>query len=182
MFAVFRTGGKQYKVAKNDIIRVETVPGSTGDLVEFTEVLMIGDGADTTVGKPLVAGATVAAALLDQVQADKVIIFKKKRRHNYRRKRGHRQPLSLLRVVDILTGGKKPDASTKDAAKAAAEAGAEKHAKAKETAATVTGAKRKPVAKKAVEAKEAAPQSASKGVAKKKPAAKKKAAAKKSEE
>jgi large subunit ribosomal protein L21 len=121
MFAVFRTGGKQYKVAKNDIIRVETVPGSSGDLVEFTEVLMIGDGNETTVGKPLVAGATVAAALVDQIQADKVIIFKKKRRHNYRRKRGHRQMQTVLRVTEILTEGRKPT-PVAEAAPAAAKA------------------------------------------------------------
>jgi large subunit ribosomal protein L21 len=139
MFAVFRTGGKQYKVAKNDIIRVETVPGANGDLVEFTEVLMVGDGTTTTVGRPLVAGATVAAALVDQIQADKVIIFKKKRRHNYRRKRGHRQPLSLLRVVDILTDGKKPDAAMKEAAKAVA----------KPKAAAEPAEKKKSAAKKA---------------------------------
>jgi large subunit ribosomal protein L21 len=180
MFAVFRTGGKQYKVAKNDIIRVETVPGSSGDLVEFTEVLMIGDGTQTTLGKPLVAGATVAAALVDQILADKVIIFKKKRRHNYRRKRGHRQPLSLLRVVDILTDGKKPDAATKEAAKTAVQAKTEKTRAAKEAVSATTGAKRKAAAKKPA-AKKAAPKAAEKSAAKK-PAAKKKAASKKSEE
>ncbi len=175
MFAVFRTGGKQYKVAKNDIIRVETVSGSSGDFVEFNEVLMIGDGSQTTVGKPLVAGASVAATLIDQVKADKVIIFKKKRRHNYRRKRGHRQPLSLLRVVDILTDGKTLDASAKDAAKSAALANAEK-SKASHTALTATtGAKRKAAVRKA------APKAAAKSAGKK-PAAKKKAASKKSEE
>ena len=180
MFAVFRTGGKQYKVAKNDIIRVETVPGSSGDLVEFNEVLMIGDGTQTTVGKPLVAGATVAATLVDQIHADKVIIFKKKRRHNYRRKRGHRQPLSLLRVVDILTDGKTLDAAAKDAAKSAAQATSEK-SKASHTALTATtGAKRKAAVKKPVA--KAAPEAAAKKSAGKKPAAKKKAASKKSEE
>lgn len=166
MFAVFRTGGKQYKVAKNDIIRVETVPGASGDLVEFTEVLMVGDGTQTTVGKPLIAGATVAAALVDQIQADKVIIFKKKRRHNYRRKRGHRQPLSLLRVVDILTDGKKPDAAAIEAAKAAAK-----------PKATAEPAAEKPAKKPA--ARKAAPKKAAKAPAKK-PAAKK--AAKKTKE
>ena len=162
MFAVFRTGGKQYKVAKNDIIRVETVPGSSGDFVQFNEVLMIGDGSQTTVGKPLVAGASVAATLIDQIKADKVIIFKKKRRHNYRRKRGHRQPLSLLRVVDILTDGKTLDASAKDAAKSAAQANAEKSKASHGALVATTGAKRKAAVKK--------------------PAAKKKAASKKSEE
>jgi large subunit ribosomal protein L21 len=180
MFAVFRTGGKQYKVAKNDIIRVETVPGSSGDFVEFNEVLMIGDGTQTTVGKPLVAGASVAATLIDQIKADKVIIFKKKRRHNYRRKRGHRQPLSLLRVVDILTDGKTLDAAAKDAARTAAQASIEKNKSAREALATVTGAKRKAPTRKP--AAKAAPEAAEKKSAGKKPAARKKAASKKSEE
>ena len=109
MFAVFRTGGKQYKVAKNDVLEIERLPGESGAILEFSEVLMVGDAGKTVVGKPLVAGATVAAALLDQVKGDKVLIFKKKRRHNYRRKRGHRQPLSLIRVVEILTDGRKAD-------------------------------------------------------------------------
>jgi large subunit ribosomal protein L21 len=109
MFAVFRTGGKQYKVAKNDVLEIERLPGSSGAILEFNEVLMVGDAARTVVGQPLVAGASVAAALLDQVLADKVLIFKKKRRHNYRRKRGHRQPLSLIRVMEILTDGRKAD-------------------------------------------------------------------------
>ena len=109
MFAVFRTGGKQYKVAKNDVLEIERLPGESGAILEFSEVLMVGDAGRTVVGKPLVAGATVAAALLDQVKGDKVLIFKKKRRHNYRRKRGHRQPLSLIRVVEILTDGRKAD-------------------------------------------------------------------------
>jgi large subunit ribosomal protein L21 len=109
MFAVFRTGGKQYKVAKNDVLEIERLPGDSGAILEFTEVLMVGDAGKTVVGQPLVAGASVAAALVDQVLADKVLIFKKKRRHNYRRKRGHRQPLSLIRVMDILTDGRKAD-------------------------------------------------------------------------
>lgn len=109
MFAVFRTGGKQYKVAKNDVLEIERLPGESGAILEFSEVLMVGDAGKTVVGKPLVAGATVAAALLDQFKGDKVLIFKKKRRHNYRRKRGHRQPLSLIRVVEILTDGRKAD-------------------------------------------------------------------------
>ena len=109
MFAVIKTGGKQYKVAKNDVLEIERLPGESGAILEFSEVLMVGDAGGTVVGKPLVAGATVAAALLDQIKADKVLIFKKKRRHNYRRKRGHRQPLSLIKVVEILTDGRKAD-------------------------------------------------------------------------
>jgi large subunit ribosomal protein L21 len=139
MFAVIRTGGKQYKVAKNDVLEIERLPGESGAILEFAEVLMVGDAGKTVVGKPLVAGATVAAALLDQVKGDKVLIFKKKRRHNYRRKRGHRQPLSLIRVMEILTDGRKADHAA-----LAAEA-----AKAKPEAAPKTAKPKKPTAKKA---------------------------------
>ena len=106
MYAVIRTGGKQYKVAANDVIRVERLAGSAGDTVRFGEVLLVGDGEQATVGSPLVAGASVAATLVKHVQGDKVLIFKKKRRHNYRRKRGHRQGLSVLKVTEIVTGAK----------------------------------------------------------------------------
>jgi large subunit ribosomal protein L21 len=106
MYAVIRTGGKQYKVAANDVIRVERLPGEAGETVRFAEVLMVGEGAQATVGSPLVAGASVAATLVKHVQDDKVLIFKKKRRHNYRRKRGHRQGLSVLKVTEIVTGAK----------------------------------------------------------------------------
>jgi large subunit ribosomal protein L21 len=97
MFAVIRTGGKQYKVAENDIIRVEKLPGQAGDTVTLDQVLMVGD----KVGSPLVAGAAVTATVLEQTRADKVIIFKKKRRQNYRRKKGHRQNLTVLRITGI---------------------------------------------------------------------------------
>ncbi|MTJ83971.1 MAG: 50S ribosomal protein L21 [Telmatospirillum sp.] len=97
MFAVIKTGGKQYKVAPNDVIRVEKLPGQAGDTVTLDQVLMVGD----KVGAPLVEGASVTATLLEQTRADKVIIFKKKRRQNYRRKKGHRQELTVLRVTGI---------------------------------------------------------------------------------
>ena len=105
MFAVLKTGGKQYKVAKNDVIEIERLPGEAGQQVVFDQVLMLGDGASATAGAPLIAGASVAGTLLEQSLADKVIIFKKRRRHNYRRKRGHRQRLSVVRIDEILTGG-----------------------------------------------------------------------------
>ena len=108
MFAVLKTGGKQYKVAKNDVIEIERLPGEAGQQVVFDQVLMLGDGASATVGAPLIAGASVAATVLEQSLADKVIIFKKRRRHNYRRKRGHRQQLSVVRIDEILTDGAKP--------------------------------------------------------------------------
>ena len=115
MFAVIKTGGKQYKVAKNDVIRVERLAGEAGDTVELGEVLMVGDGGNVTVGTPVVAGATVAATVVDQIRDDKVIVFKKKRRKNYRRKNGHRQHLTVLRVTDILTDGRRPEAAAEAA-------------------------------------------------------------------
>ena len=102
MYAVIKTGGKQYKVASGDVILVEKLDvGEAGASITLAEVLMIGDGANITVGAPTVAGASVAAEVVDQVKADKVIIFKKNRRHNYRRKRGHRQKLTALKITGI---------------------------------------------------------------------------------
>jgi len=101
MFAVIRTGGKQYKVAKDDVITVEKLPGEPGAVVEFAEVLMIGDGAEVAAGNPLLAGAAVSATVVEQSRAAKIIVFKKKRRKNYRRKKGHRQYQTVLRVTEI---------------------------------------------------------------------------------
>jgi large subunit ribosomal protein L21 len=101
MYAVIKTGGKQYKVASGDVILVEKLDSEAGASITLAEVLMIGDGANITVGAPTVAGASVAAEVVDQVKADKVIIFKKNRRHNYRRKRGHRQKLTALKITGI---------------------------------------------------------------------------------
>ena len=103
MYAVIKTGGKQYKVAKNDVILVEKLPGEAGATVELSEVLLVGDEKGQTVGSPLVAGAHVAATVLEQTRGDKIIVFKKKRRKNYRRKRGHRQPATEIRIKDIST-------------------------------------------------------------------------------
>jgi large subunit ribosomal protein L21 len=105
---VLKTGGKQYKVAKDDVIHIERLAGEAGVQLVFDQVLMVGEGANATAGAPLVAGASVAATLLEQAQGDKVIIFKKRRRHNYRRKRGHRQLLSVIRIDEILTDGAQP--------------------------------------------------------------------------
>jgi len=101
MFAVIRTGGKQYKVAQDDIIAVEKLAGEPGDVVEFDEVLLIGDGGEVATGTPLVAGAAVSATLVEQSRAAKIIVFKKRRRHNYRRKNGHRQYQTVLRIDAI---------------------------------------------------------------------------------
>jgi large subunit ribosomal protein L21 len=105
MFAVLKTGGKQYKVAKDDIFLVEKLAGEPGATVEFTEVLMLG-GETVTVGAPLVAGATVRAEVLEQTKGPKVISFKKRRRkHSSQRKRGHRQQLTRVKIVEIVAAG-----------------------------------------------------------------------------
>lgn len=101
MFAVIETGGRQYKVAQNDVIKVEKLEGDKGAKVTLQNVLIVSDGATTTVGTPTVAGATVTAEIVAQDRSDKVIIFKKKRRQNYRRKKGHRQDVTVLKITAI---------------------------------------------------------------------------------
>ena len=107
MFAVIKTGGKQYRVAADDKLKVEKVAGEPGEIIQFGEVLLVG-GDSVTLGSPTVAGASVAAEVLAQDRGPKVIAFKKRRRKNSRRKRGHRQEFTLLRVTEILTDGAKP--------------------------------------------------------------------------
>ncbi|MBV8736082.1 MAG: 50S ribosomal protein L21 [Alphaproteobacteria bacterium] len=116
MFAVIRTGSKQYRVAKNDVIAVEKLAGEPGDAIQFHEVLMIGEGAAVETGAPLLAGAAVSATVVEQTRAAKIIVFKKKRRHNYRRKKGHRQHQTLLRIEDISGAGFAPAATEHAAA------------------------------------------------------------------
>ena len=111
MYAVIKTGGKQYKVAKDDVITVEKLPGEPGNSINLDAVLMLDDGKKQTLGKPLVEGAVVAAEILEQKRDKKIIIFKKRRRKNYRRKNGHRQDITVLKVTDILAGGEKKKAS-----------------------------------------------------------------------
>jgi len=107
MFAVFKTGGKQYRVVADDVLKVAKVTGEPGEIVEFGEVLVVG-GDNLTLGAPTVPGATVAAEVLKQAREPKIIAFKKRRRKNSRRKIGHRQEFTLLRITEILTDGKKP--------------------------------------------------------------------------
>jgi large subunit ribosomal protein L21 len=107
MFAVIKTGGKQYRVAADDLLKIEKVKGEPGEIVQLGEVLVVG-GDNVTLGTPTIAGASVAAEVLEQFRGDKVIAFKKRRRKNSRRKRGHRQEFTLLRVTEILTDGAKP--------------------------------------------------------------------------
>ena len=159
MFAVIRTGGKQYRVAPNDIIEVEKIAGQPGDIVELAEVLLLGGDGGPKTGSPTISGALVAAEVIAQKRSDKIVVFKKKRRSTYRRTKGHRQELTALRITEILTDGKKPS-------KAAPKPEAKKAEKAKTEA--------KPAAKKA-EAKPAAKKPAAKAEKKapaRKPAAK----------
>ena len=107
MFAVIKTGGKQYRVAAEDVIRIEKVAGEPGDIVQLGEVLMVG-GDSVTVGSPTVEGASIAVEVVSQSRGPKVIAFKKRRRKNSRRKRGHRQEFTLIRISEILLDGAKP--------------------------------------------------------------------------
>lgn len=176
MYAVIRTGGKQYRVAPEDVIEIEKVSGEAGEIVQFGEVLMLG-GDKPEFGTPLIDGASVAGEVLEQKRGDKIIVFKKKRRKNYRRKKGHRQHLTAVRITEILTGGKKPSKAAakapakKEDSKAKAE---DKKPVAKKTEEKPkTQAKAKAPAKKAEEKKPAAKKPAAKKPAAKKPTAKK---------
>ena len=147
MYAVIRTGGKQYKVAPNDVIVVEKLMAENGAMVQFDEVLMVGGEGNASVGAPLVAGAVVTARVLDQGKGDKVIVFKKRRRKNFRRKKGHRQLETTLRIAGIYTGGQKPDLTAEAAPAPAAKKAAPKKAAAKSDGAK--SAAKKPAAKRA---------------------------------
>ena len=163
MFAVIRTGGKQYRVAPNDIIEIEKIAGKPGDIVELSEVILLGGDGGPKTGSPTIAGALVAAEVIEQKRADKIVVFKKKRRKNYRRTKGHRQALTALRITEILTDGKKPS-----------KAAPKKAEKKPEVAKAEAKAEKKPAAKKA-EAKRTAKKPATRAAAKapaKKPAAK----------
>ena len=153
MYAVVKTGGKQYRVAKDDTILVEKLEADEGAQITLDEVMMLGDGETVTVGRPTVANASVEAQVVSQTRGPKILIFRRKRRKNHRRLQGHRQDLTLLKITDISTSGK-------PAAKASAK--------------KAPAAKKPPAAKKQAATKEAAPKAA----AAKKPAAKKAAAKK----
>ena len=163
MFAVIKTGGKQYRVAANDILKIERLAGEVGDTIEIGQVLAHGEGDDVTIGAPFVEGAIVTAEVVSHGRAKTVIAFKKRRRQNSRRKHGHRQHETTVRIDEILLAGAKPAKKAKKeavAAEAAAPVTAEKPAKA-----AAPKAAEKPVkaaAPKAAEkpAKKAAPKKA----------------------
>ncbi|MBX3597841.1 MAG: 50S ribosomal protein L21 [Rhizobiaceae bacterium] len=122
MFAVIKTGGKQYRIAANDLLKVEKLAGNVGDTVEFGQVLAFGEGESVTIGAPFVEGATVVGEVVEQGKARTVIAFKKRRRQNSRRKIGHRQLLTTVKITEILTGGAKPAKKAKAEVAPAAEA------------------------------------------------------------
>ena len=169
MYAVVKTGGKQYRVTKDDTILVEKLDADEGQTVILSDVMLLGDGDKVTVGTPVVADASVEAQVVSQTRGPKIIIFRRKRRKNHRRTQGHRQDLTLLRITDINTSGKK---TTTPAKKAAAKAEAKPAAKKKAAPAKKATAKTeaKPAAKKAV----AKTKNANKSAAPKKATAKKK--------
>jgi large subunit ribosomal protein L21 len=153
MFAVIKTGGKQYTVAPEDVIQVEKLEGEAGDTIVFDTVLLVGGEGEAEVGAPLVDGATVAAEIVDQGRGRKIIIFKKRRRQNSRRRNGHRQHFTTVKITEILTGGKAP---AKAAKKATAKTEELKEAKAK-PAAKAAAKKEKAPAKQAADSAAAAP-------------------------
>jgi large subunit ribosomal protein L21 len=104
MYAVIKTGGKQYRVAADELLTIEKIAGQAGAVVEFTEVLMVAGSAEPKIGAPTVSGARVTAEVVEQGRAPKVIAFKKRRRKNSRRKRGHRQEQTIVRVKEIIGG------------------------------------------------------------------------------
>jgi large subunit ribosomal protein L21 len=155
MFAVIKAGGKQYRVIEDQVLKVEGVKGEPGTIVQLGDVIMLG-GDTPQIGSPMVSGASVAAEILDHVRGGKVIAFKKRRRKNSRRKRGHRQDFVLIRISEILTEGAKPtkgpkpkpEAKAKTTEGTAADAGEDKpKAKSKPAKKPAAKAKAKPAAK-----------------------------------
>jgi large subunit ribosomal protein L21 len=158
MFAVLKTGGKQYKVQAGDVLRVELIAAAAGDKIQFNEILMIGGDAPV-LGAPLVKGAAVQAEVIDEIKADKVITFwKRRRKHSSQRTRGHRQKLTLVRVTDILATGAEKSGVTEaigtHAARVAAHNNAPAAEKAEKKAAPKAAAKKAPAKKAEAAAKE----------------------------
>lgn len=151
MFAVIKTGGKQYRVAANDLLKIEKLEAKVGDIVEIGNVLAHGEGENVTFGAPFVDGAMVTAEVVEQGKNRTVIAFKKRRRQNSRRKIGHRQLLTTVRIAEILLGGAKPSKKAAAKPEAKAEAKAEVAAEAKAEAAP-----KEPKAKKETKAEAAA--------------------------
>ncbi len=105
MYAVVKTGGKQYRVAKGDVVKVEKLDGDPGTRLDLNEVLLVNTGSDVLVGRPFIEGATVATEIVDQARDRKILVFKFRRRKRYRRKAGHRQAFTALKIIEITAGG-----------------------------------------------------------------------------
>ena len=155
MYALVKTGGKQYRVSKDDTILVERIAAEEGAEVILNDIVMIGDGDKVTIGTPKVDGAAVSATVVRQTRGPKIIIFRRKRRKNHRRTQGHRQDLTLLKINDIAEDAKKLVPAKPIAKKAAPKAAAKKPAAPKAAA-------KKPAAPKAAAKKPAAPKAAAK--------------------
>lgn len=164
MYAVVKTGGKQYRVAKDDKIIIDHIAGEAGDQVVLDQVMMLADGDKISVGAPVVKGAAVGATVLKQTRGEKIMVFRRKRRKNFRRIRGHRQDLTLIQINDIA-----PDGKIKPKAKSAPKT----EAKAKAPKAEAPKAEAKQVVKKAAPKKTASKATAKKAGAKKATAKKK---------
>jgi large subunit ribosomal protein L21 len=160
MFAVIKTGGKQYRVAEDQMLEIEKIHGEPGQIIQLGDVLMLG-GEQPKFGTPTISGASVAAEVLSQGRGPKIIAFKKRRRKNSRRKRGHRQEFTLIRITEILTDGAKPTkaAKPKPERKPKPEVAADAEGETKPKAA----AKKKPAAKSKAKKPAAKPKAAAKG-------------------
>jgi len=169
MFAVIKAGGKQYRVTADQVITVEKLIGDAGATVEFDQVLAVGDGDSQTIGAPHVEGAGVRGAIVDHGRGDKVVVFKKNRRKNYRRKKGHRQEQTAIRITEIVSEGFKKGAAKTAPAKDTKPTEGEQSATRKSPA-------KKPAVKKTAAKKTAAKSTAAKKTAARKPAAKSKSA------
>ena len=172
MYALVKTGGKQYRVSKDDTILVERLSAEEGEQIILNDIVMLGDGDKVTIGTPLVDGAGVSATVVRQTRGPKIIIFRRKRRKNHRRTQGHRQDLTLLKINDIAEDAKSLK-TAKPAAKAVAKKAAASDAPAKKAAAPKAAAAKKPAAKKAAPKAAAAKKPAAKKAAPKAAAAKK---------
>jgi large subunit ribosomal protein L21 len=171
MYAVFRTGGKQYRAAKGDVLRLEKIEADEGATVKFDEVLLVGEGSDIKVGTPMLDGGQVSGKVLSQGKTKKVNVVKFKRRQNYLRQGSHRQFYTEVEITDIKASGAKKAAPKSEAADKPAEKPAEKKVAKKKAA-------KKPAAKKKAAKKTAAKKTSAKKTATKKTAAKKKASKK----
>ncbi|CAM5488606.1 Large ribosomal subunit protein bL21 OS=Afipia felis OX=1035 GN=rplU PE=3 SV=1 [Afipia felis] len=171
MFAVIKTGGRQFRVVPNDVLEIGKIAGEVGSIVQLGEVLVVG-GDTPVLGSPLVSGASVAAEVLDHKRGPKVIAFKKRRRKNSKRKRGYRDEITVIRVTEILTDGKAPSIGPRPKKEKKVEAAADEgDTPAKETKSAAKKAPAKKAAAKPV-AKKAAPKAAAKKAPAKKAAPK----------